>query len=129
MIIVGEAIAEVSLPVFPVTNVQTTADTMRLVDGSHWVEVKKTITITAAVALPNSEIMLMIEKIVSGNQPVDDIRRTVLIQDGQLQLQFTPKVSGNYLISAARLNAGLAQKGKEYRLAFDDVEFEVYDPA
>jgi hypothetical protein len=78
------------------------------------------------VALPNSEMMVMIEKVVRGTTPVADIRRPVTIRNGQLSLQFTPTESGNYILSAARLNEGLRKIGKEFRLQFNDVEFDAY---
>lgn len=129
MIIIGESVVEIPLPVFPVTNIVVTAQTLNKVGNIYWVEKGNKITVTADVGLPNGELMIMIEKVVGGINPIDDIRRPVTIFNGQLNLQFTPKQDGNYLLSAARLNTGLRNINGGFQLAFDNLEFDIYDQA
>jgi hypothetical protein len=115
-------------PVIPVTNISVTAATLREVGAINWMDAGNIVDISADVALPNLEMMIMVERIVSGNTAVGDIRRPATIFNGRLSLQFNPKISGNYLLSAERLNVGLAEIGAPFQVAFDKVEFDVIDP-
>jgi hypothetical protein len=119
----------IQLPIIPITNVMVTAETLRKVGNIFWVEKGKKITVTGDIALPNGEMMVMVEKVVRGSEPVDDIRRPVTIYNGQLHLQFTPKNDGNYILSAERLNAGLLAINKGFQLEFETLEFDIYDQA
>lgn len=116
-------------PVIPVSNITIVAETLRKVGALYWVEVNNKITVTADVELPDGEMMAIIEQVVRSDLPVDEVRRPVTIVNGKLTLEFTPKATRVHIISAERLNIGLADIGAPFRLSFPKVEFDVYAPA
>lgn len=116
------------LPVIPVTNISVTGVTLQLIGSMYWIEKGNKITVTADVALPNGEMMAIIEQVVRSTMPVDEIRRPVTIASGRLTLEFTPSATRVHTITAERLNAGLAEVGAQFRLSFPSLEFDVYAP-
>lgn len=121
--------ADAELPVYDVTNIQAAATTLRTVGpAKFWLEVGNSVQIGADVALPNGEIMVMVERMVRGSTAVSDIRRPVVINNGRLTLTFTPRETGLFVLDAARLNAGLIADGHDFQVAFPTHEFDVYDP-
>tara|TARA_Y100000034_G_scaffold122881_1_gene168900 strand:+ start:3102 stop:3650 length:549 start_codon:yes stop_codon:yes gene_type:complete len=114
----------VPLPVLQVTNVNVSSG--MLVGSIHWVPIGAVWVLTANVALPDSQMMIMVERIVDASTPVDDVRFIANISEGILTINGVFEKSGNYVISAERLNRGLSRIGALFRLEFESVEFDAY---
>lgn len=92
----------------------------------YWVAKDSPVTITANVALPDGELMTMVEKVVDATSTVDDFRTKAVIAGGVMTMNFSFDTSGNYTFRQDRLNEGLDRIGAGFHLSFDDVEFDVY---
>ncbi|TMP46403.1 hypothetical protein CWB96_12995 [Pseudoalteromonas citrea] len=113
------------------TNTTVTSPSAQLIGNIWWLPKDEPFTITAnAEGLPDGGLMVMVERVINATQPVDDIRFVANIQNGQITMQGKFEQSGNYIITAERLNAGLERIGAPFRLAFDTLELDAYvDPA
>lgn len=100
---------------------------LALKEGAYWLTTDTVIVITGDIELPNSELMVMIEKQTDGVS-TDDIRRPAVIEDGKLTLKVKFTKSGNYRLDPDRLSRGLQRVGKNIQLKFTPIEVEVYDP-
>lgn len=110
--------------VLPVTNIVITAAT--LVGDIWWVEVNTPWTITANISLPDVDMMIVLERIVDGVSAIDDVRFVASVVSGGITINGMFSQSGNYSISAERLNKGLKRIGENFRLTFDAVEFDAH---
>ena len=108
------------------TNVAVTSASARKVGDIWWMPENEVFTLTADVALPDSELMIMSERVINGDTVVDDMRFIANIANGQVTINGTFKTSGNYQITAERLNSGLARIGMPLELIFNKIEFDVY---
>ncbi|MCF2826929.1 MULTISPECIES: hypothetical protein [unclassified Pseudoalteromonas] len=95
-----------------------------------WVQKGTPLIVTAtADGLPNGGLMVMVERVVNASQPIEDLRFIATIKDGVVTLPLQFDTSGNYLITAKRLNEGLARiENAPFRLNFETMEFDVYVP-
>lgn len=93
-----------------------------------WLEKDKPTVITGKFSVPlNATFMLMAEKVVDATDPVDDTRfKAVIDADGNLTINAVFDSTGNYVITAERLNRGLERIGKPIELEFETIEFDVY---
>ncbi|WP_462173827.1 hypothetical protein [Pseudoalteromonas xiamenensis] len=107
----------------------TTDDTIRVgLGGIVWLPINQPFSIkTTAEGIPDSQLMVMVERVVDGSKAVDDIRLLADIKDGQVTMKGVFKVSGNYLLRASRVNEGLERIGAPFRLDFKTVEFDAYE--
>lgn len=110
--------------VLPVTNINVTGAT--LTGEIWWVPVNTAWTITANITLPDVEMMIVLERIVDGVSAIDDVRFVASVVSGMITINGMFSQSGNYSISAERLNKGLTRIGESFRLSFDAVEFDAY---
>ena len=112
-------------PILDLTNLTIPAPA-QLVGNIYWLQSDTLATITADVALPDGDYMIMAERVVDGDRVVDDVRFKATVTSGALTMPVSFPVAGNYLISAKRLNEGLDRIGSPVHLGFDDVEFDIY---
>lgn len=119
-----------SIPVMPtiidVTGIVITGGTK---EGEiYWVQKGQAVTLNANVSLPDGQLMMMIEKsVAAGTRVVDDTRTIAAITAGTMSATFTLPETGNWFITAERLNAGLKYINAGFELNFESVEFDVYD--
>lgn len=120
---------EIETP-FPVLQIQNIAiSNGRLDDAGIWnVKTKTVLELTAVTMLPSGEFTAIIQKVVN-KEPVDDIRYDATITVGDIEstlsLPLYFEESGNYVITAERLNQGLAEINKPFRVAFPKVDINV----
>ncbi|MDP4487259.1 hypothetical protein QDG88_04740 [Pseudoalteromonas piscicida] len=89
----------------------------------------KAVITATATGLPNGGLMVMVERVVNATKPIEDLRFIATIKDGVVTLPLQFDTSGNYLITAKRLNEGLARiENAPFRLDFETMEFDVYVP-
>lgn len=124
---------ESMLPVIDLQNVQLTEATFNA--GIYKVTESTVFEITAnmlpsipELVIPAGEMVTIVEKILRGN-PVDELRFDAVITaaDGETPAKLSVRMklpTGNYLISAARLNEGLKTIGAPFRLAFEPVDID-----
>ena len=93
-----------------------------------WIPQGQPFKLTGNAQLPDGQMMVMVERVVDADKPIDDVRFIATIQDGQLTLTGVFEKSGNYVISAERLNRGLERIGMPIKLVFDTVEFDAFVP-
>lgn len=109
------------------TNTAVTSPNAQLIGNIWWLPKDEPFTITAnAEGLPDSSLMVMVERVINATQPVDDIRFVANIKDGIVSMQGKFEQSGNYIITAERLNAGLERINAPFRLDFETMEFDAY---
>lgn len=118
---------QIVLPVVPANNVVVFGQTLQLRGDIYWVDVGHIVTIEADVALPDGEMNVMFDRVVTGDNVIADLRRTIFIRNGRLSLRVTFKQSGNYVLSAERLNEGLSKINAPFRVAFKRLEFDAVD--
>jgi len=115
-------------PQVSLTNIAITEATLN--GAIYWIPTKKPFTLTANVALPDSEMMMIIEQVVRQDNgaynAISDIRVKASIVSGVVTIQAQFDSSGNYRIKAERLNMGLDEIGAPFNLAFDLIEFDAY---
>jgi hypothetical protein len=113
--------------IIQLSNTTVTSSNAKKIGAIWWLPKDEPFTITAnAEGLPDSELMVMVERVINATQPVDDIRFVATIQNGQITMQGKFEQSGNYIITAERLNTGLERIGAPFRLAFETLEFDAY---
>jgi hypothetical protein len=120
----GNGKADLATPFIPVTDVSLSAGS--LVGEIYWIPVGTAWALTAGVALPDGQMMVMVERVVDATQAIDDIRFIASIANGQLTINGVFDKSGNYVITPERINRGLARINAPFRLAFDKIEFDAY---
>lgn len=118
---------ETSYPVLQIQNIAISNG--RLDDAGIWnVKTKTVLELTATTMLPAGEFTAIIQKVVN-KQPIDDIRYDAVITvEGPQSLLSLPlyfEESGNYTITAERLNQGLAEINRPFRVAFPTVDINV----
>jgi hypothetical protein len=109
-----------------VSNINISSDNSLLVGDIWWVPKGEVITITADVDLPDTSLMVMVEKVLNATEPKDDFRTIASISDGVITMSFAFEDSGNFKFRQNRLNKGLDNIGAAFHLSFKDVEFDVY---
>lgn len=113
--------------VIKLTNITVTGEHVSLGNGGiWWIPQSERFELTANVELPDSDMMIIIERVANGTHVIDDIRVKAQIIDGIVTIKGVFSQSGNYQITAERLNAGLDIIEAPFRLAFDKVEFDAY---
>ncbi|TMO97539.1 hypothetical protein [Pseudoalteromonas ruthenica] len=110
----------------PLTNIAVASANARLEGDIWWIPESEAFTLTADVPLPDGELMIMSERVIDGDTVVDDMRFIAVIEQGQVTINGKFKTSGNYQITAERLNKGLARIGQRFELAFSKIEFDAY---
>ncbi|MBE0367636.1 hypothetical protein [Pseudoalteromonas aurantia] len=128
-VVVGSALKRVEFeyPSIVLTKTTITSPNAKLIGNIWWLPKDEPFTITAnATGLPDGGLMVMVERVINATQPVDDIRFVANIKDGIVTMQGKFEQSGNYIITAKRLNAGLERIEAPFRLAFDTLEFDAY---
>ncbi|PHI38323.1 hypothetical protein CBQ28_04365 [Pseudoalteromonas sp. GCY] len=117
----------VIIPNIQLSGISVNSANARLIGKIWWVPKTEAFTITAtANGLPNGGLMVMVERVLNGYQPIDDIRFVATIENGQVTMQGKFEQSGNYIITAKRLNKGLERIGAPFRLEFETMEFDAY---
>ena len=111
-------------PVMPLTNLSIT--NAEKVGYIYWSEENASMTITANCALPDGSLIVMAEQVVDATSAVSDTRFKAIILDGVVTIQARFSKSGNYMITADRVNRGLDRIGAGVHLSFDDIEFDIY---
>lgn len=113
--------------VIELTDIVVTSENAQLGAGSiWWLPQGEPFALTANVALPDTQMMIIIERVANGSTVIDDMRVKASIVDGVVTINAALANSGNYQITAERLNQGLETIGAPFRLAFDKVEFDAY---
>lgn len=113
--------------VVTLTNVNVTGEHVVLGSGDiWWLPKNSAFTLTANAQLPDAEMMIIVERVISGGVVIDDLRIKANIENGVITVNGLFAMSGNYQITAGRLNAGLETIGAPFRLAFDKVEFDAH---
>jgi len=112
-------------PVLPMTNLVVSSEAI-LTGNIYWLTKDVAATVTADLALPDGEYMIIAERVVDATQVIDDTRFVATVAEGVLTMTVKFEVTGNYLFSATRMNKGLDRIGSPVHLSFDDVEFDVY---
>jgi hypothetical protein len=111
-------------PLIDILNIQIPAAEL---NGSiYWVKKDSPVVVTANCAMPDGELMTMVEKVIDGSVTVDDFRVKAVIVGGVMTMSFVFDTSGNYIFRKSRLNEGLDRIGAAFNLNFEDVEFDVY---
>ena len=114
-------------PTIELTNVQVTSTSAELGSGNiWWLPQNEPFTLTANVALPDANMMIIVERVANGSIVIDDMRVKATIANGVVTINAAFAQSGNYQITAERLNAGLDTIGAGFNLAFDKIEFDAY---
>lgn len=114
-------------PFVRLTNVTVTGENVMLGGGGiWWLPKNSTFTLTANAQLPDSEMMVIIERVINGGTVIDDLRVKATIVGGVITVNGQFAMSGNYQITSDRLNKGLETIGASFRLAFDKVEFDAH---
>lgn len=120
----AKPVAVTPKPSIDILNIQIPA--AELNGAIYWVKKDEPVIVTANCALPDGELMVMVEKVIDGSITVDDFRVKAVIATGIMTMSFAFDTSGNYIFRKTRLNEGLDRIGAPFNLNFDDVEFDVY---
>lgn len=116
-----------STPVIELTNIAVASANAELGAGNiWWLPQGEQFTLTANVSLPDANMMIIIERVASGSTVIDDVRVKATIENGVVTINAAFAQSGNYQITAERLNAGLDIIGAGFNLVFDKIEFDAY---
>ena len=114
-------------PFVQLTDVTVTGENVMLGGGGiWWLPKNSTFTLTANAQLPDSEMMVIIERVINGGTVIDDLRVKATIVGGVITVNGRFAMSGNYQITSERLNKGLETIGAPFRLAFGKVEFDAH---
>lgn len=125
--------AEFELPVVTLADVKINNSTYS--PGIYKVTEQAVFEITAEMhpsvhelVIPTGEMVTIVEKMLRG-KPVDELRfdAQITAADGENPAKLSVRMklpTGNYLISAGRLNEGLKTIGAPFRLAFDPVDID-----
>lgn len=114
-------------PFLQLTDITVTGENVTLGGGGIWWLPKNSLfTLTANAQLPDAEMMIIVERVIDGSTVVDDLRIKATITGGVITVTGQFAMSGNYIITAERLNQGLEIIGAPFRLSFDKVEFDAH---
>jgi hypothetical protein len=105
-------------------NITVTSETINKQGEIYWIKAGESFTFTAEMPLPDSSLVLMIEKVVQQTNVVNDHRVEVIIKNGVGTFTAALPESGNWIITQERVNSGLEQIGAPFRVAFKKVEFD-----
>jgi len=112
---------------FPLTNIAIVGGDTTKVGDIWWVPKNQSIVISGDIGLEAATLMVMAEKVVDADKAVDDERFLAVIDAaGKLSVSAVFENTGNYLISAERLNRGLKRIDKNIALVFPPIELDVY---
>lgn len=111
-------------PVIPLSNLEV-ANAAKVGD-IYWVQEGVSMTITGDCDLPDGSLIVMAEQVVDATNAISDTRFKADIANGVVTLTAKFDKSGNYMITASRVNRGLDRIGAGVNLSFDDIEFDVY---
>ena len=117
---------EVEKLVMPITNIAL--DTTK--EGQIWiVPTKQVVALTAKTLVPAGRFRAIVEQVVSG-QVKQDLRFQAEIVEGQdganvLTLPLYFETSGNFQITAERLNRGLDEIEAPFHVSFPKVDIDV----
>lgn len=113
-----------TIPVVTLENITVTSETINKQGEIYWIKAGESFTFTAEMQLPDSSLVLMIEKVVQQTTVVNDHRVEVTIKNGVGTFTAALPESGNWIITPERVNSGLEQIGAPFRVAFERVEFD-----
>ena len=112
-------------PVLPLTSLAI-ASPATLTGDIYWLAKDTDAAVTGDLALPDGDYMIMAERVINATTVVDDVRFVASIASGVFTMTVNFPVTGNYLLSAKRMNEGLDRIDSPVHLSFDDVEFDVF---
>ena len=116
--------SSVNIPVATLTHLSI--PTAVLHGSIYWVPKNTIMNITADIALPDGDLMVMSESLSDATNPKDADRFVATISGGKMTMTVFFEKAGNYRFNAARINRGLDRIGAGVHLSFDDIEFDVY---
>ncbi len=105
------------------TNIDVNAS---LVGSVYWIEKNAPFVATADCLLPNGELMVMFEQVIDSKTVVNDTRFKAVVVDGVISISGSFDTTGNWMLTAERVNRGLDRIGAQFHLSFDPIEFDVY---
>jgi hypothetical protein len=112
-------------PIAPLTNLVIDSPANKVGD-IYWLERDTDAVVTGDLALPDGEYMIMAERVANATNVIDDVRFVATILNGKFTMTVHFPITGNYLLTAKRMNEGLDRIGSPVHLSFDDVEFDIY---
>lgn len=116
---------EVEKPVLTISDISLNCP---IENGIWQLDTEQVAVLTATTQVPPGSFTAIVEKIVRG-QPDGDLRFKATIVAGEngntLSLPLYFKDTGNYQISAERLNLGLDQINQPFHVTFDKVDIDV----
>lgn len=111
------------LPEVALTNIKIN---VQLVGKIHWIQKAAAFTATADCPLPDGELMVMFEQVIDSKTVVNDTRFKAVVVDGVISISGSFDTTGNWMLTAKRVNRGLDRIGAQFHLSFDPIEFDVY---
>lgn len=112
-------------PVAPLSNLVIDSPANKVGD-IYWLQRDTDAVVTADLALPDGEYMIMAERVANATNVIDDVRFVATILNGKFTMTVHFPITGNYLLTAKRMNEGLDRINSPVHLSFDDVEFDIY---
>lgn len=112
------------LPIISLSNVSIQG--AEKVGEIHWLGLHSQFLMTGDLNLPDSQFVMMAERVLDGSKKIDDVRFKATVKNNAVEVSGAFDVSGNYLITAERMNKGLSRINAPFRLSFDDIEFDIY---
>jgi len=112
-------------PIVPMTNLVVSSEAT-LTGSIYWLTKDVVATVTADLALPDGEYMIIAERVVDATQVIDDTRFVATVLNGELTMTVSFETTGNYVFSADRMNKGLDRIGAPMHLGFDTIEFDIH---
>lgn len=97
-----------------------------LVGNVYWLEKKTPFVATADCPLPDGELMVMFEQVIDSKTVVDDTRFKAVVTDSVISISGSFDTTGNWMLTAERVNRGLDRIGAAFHLSFNPIEFDVY---
>lgn len=93
----------------------------------HIIPLNEKFTITAKVALPDEEnLILIFERVIKGGQEVvGDVRSVANISAGVLTTTGSFDIKGNYVLTQRRTNEAFVNIGVPVEFVFNTIEFNV----
>lgn len=115
-------------PVLPMTDVQVIGSDTNLHEptGIYWVKINTEFTLTADVALPDGDYMVMVEQVVETNRVIDDERFIANVTGGELTVVGAIDSKGNYVVTQERMNLAFDYTNQPVHLSFDKIEINVH---
>lgn len=112
-------------PLFQILNISVSGH-KRVRDGIYDLPENALVTITGEIQMEDTvdPMVIMIEKLKDGVTPVDDSLRFEATINSSVFTLPIKLPTGNFLLSAERLNKGLDNLNKGFHVAFDSIEFD-----